>query len=419
MSKLIKLKNGIQVQIISDDKFKTSAISVNFIKKLNKKTATINALLPYVLKRGCKKFPNTMDLNRYLDELYGSKLSCNVTKSGDNQIISLTGVTVSDIYAKEHMPFNKLTELMYEIIYSPYLCDNKFVELYVEREKENMKLFIEGIKNDKREYARKRVIEEMFENSTYGLYAYGDTETLAKITAEDLTNYYKNDFLSSISNIVVAGAVDEDAIEKTITELFKNVIVSTDYKTIYPTRSRLETKTVIEPSDVTQSKLAIGYSTEITRNHPNYFGMLLFDNLFGGSVHSKLFLNVREKLSLAYYASSRYNSYKGYLLVDSGIETANYEKAKTEIEKQLNDMKSGNFSEKDIECTKLALVNNYKSAKDSLSALLNYYSTSLLVENFLEIDAAINNINKTTKDDIISAAQTVNIDTIYLLKGRD
>lgn len=419
MSKFIKLKNGIQLQIINDAKFKTSAISVNFINKLDKNTATINALLPYVLKRGCEKFPDTMELNRYLDELYGSKLSCNVTKSGDNQIISLTGVTVSDIYAKEHKPFNKLAELIYEIIYKPYLCDGNFNSVYVEREKENMKLFIEGIKNDKREYARKRVIEEMFDNSVYGLYAYGDADSLAKITGDDLIKYYNNIFLSSISNIVVAGAVDEYEIEKTISALFENVNIHNDYIDIYATSSRSESKTVIEPSDVNQSKLAIGYITEITRNHPDYFGMLLFDNLFGGSVHSKLFLNVREKLSLAYYAASRYNSYKGYLLVDSGIETKNYEKAKSEIEKQLNEMKSGNFSDKDIEYTKLALINNYKSAKDSLSALLNYYSASILVDNFLEIDDAIDKIKNTSKDDIIAAAQTVKIDTIYLLKGRD
>ena len=419
MSKFITLKNGIQLQIINDTKFKTSAISVNFIKKLDKSTATINALLPYVLKRGCKEFPDTMELNRYLDELYGSKISCNVTKSGDNQIISLTGVTVSDIYAQKQKPFNKLAKLIYEIIYNPYLCDGEFNSVYVEREKENMKLFIEGIKNDKREYARKRVVEEMFDNSVYGLYAYGDTDTLAKITSNDLIKYYKNVFLSTIANIVVTGAVDEDEIANTISALFENVNTSNDYTNIYAVSSRNEEKTVIEPSEVNQSKLAIGYITEITRNHPNYFGMLLFDNLFGGSVHSKLFLNVREKLSLAYYAASRYNSYKGYLLVDSGIETKNYEKAKSEIEKQLNEMKSGNFSDKDIEYTKLALINNYKSAKDSLSALLNYYSTSILVDNFMEIDEAIEKIKNTTKADITAAAQTVEIDTIYLLKGRD
>lgn len=419
MNKLLKLNNGITLQIISDSKFKTAAISVNFAMKLDAKTATINALLPYVLKRGCKDFPDTMQLNRYLDELYASKISCNISKSGDNQIISMTGVTVSDFYAKNDAPFHKLIKLIYDIIFNPYLPDGKFSSSYVQREKENMKLFIEGIKNDKREYARKRLIEEMYDGSPYGIYPYGDVETLSEISSADIYDFYNSNFKNSVFNIVVAGAVDEKAVITQLTELFGSLPVKNDINSIEGLCFEREVKNVTEETDVTQSKLAMGYKTSITRNHPLYFGMMLFDNLFGGSVHSKLFLNVREKLSLAYYAASRYNSYKGYVLVDSGIETSNFEKARDEINKQLQEIKNGNFTDKDIEFTKLALTNNYKSAKDSLLSLLNYYSSAQLVQNFYDIDEAIVKINNTTRDEIISAAQSVVLDTIYLLKGRD
>lgn len=419
MNKTFKLDNGITLQIVNDSKFKTAAISINFIRKLEKESVTINALLPYVLKRGCGKYPQTLELNRYLDELYASKISCNISKSADNQIVSFTGVTVSDIYAKNDTPFEKLIDLIYDILYNPYTPDGKFDEAFVKREKENMKLFIEGIKNDKREYARKRVVEELFDDSPYGLYAYGDVDTLADITSKELYNFYNSNFKKSIANIVVTGAVNDSAVYEHINKLFGNIEADINFNKITPPTKRNEVKTITEPSDVTQGKLAIGYKTDITRNHPLYFGMLLFDNLFGGSVHSKLFLNVREKLSLAYYAASRYNSYKGFILVDSGIETKNYEKTKREIENQLNEMKAGNFTDKDIEFSKLALTNNYKSAKDSLSTLLNYYTSSQLVEHFKDIDEMIEIINKTTREEIVSAAQTVNPDTIYLLKGRE
>lgn len=417
--KNFKLDNGLNVQIINDNKFKTAAISVNFITKLDKSTVTINALLPYILKRGCAKYPETLELNRYLDELYGSKISCNVSKYGDNQIISLTGITVSDIYAKKDAPFKKLITLIYDILYNPYLPEGKFNTSYTEREKENMKLFIDGIKNDKRDYARKRVIEEMYANTPYSLYAYGETDDLTSISSDDLLKHYSDSFRASISSIVVTGAVNEEEILKHIKKLFEQIKLNSGYNKIYSSLSDVPTRTVIEPSDVTQSKLAMGYKTDVTRNHPLFFGMLLFDNLFGGSVHSKLFLNVREKLSLAYYASSRYNSYKGFLLVDSGIETKNYEMAKTEIEKQFNEMKNGNFSEKEMEYTKLALINSYKSAKDSLASLLNYYASSRLVDNFLDIDQMIERIKDTNKEEIIAAANTLNLDTIYLLKGHE
>jgi predicted Zn-dependent peptidase len=147
--------------------------------------------------------------------------------------------------------------------------------------------------------------------------------------------------------------------------------------------------------------------------------MMMFDNLFGGSVHSKLFLNVREKLSLAYYAASRYNSLKGFVMVDSGIETKNFELARNEIEHQLNEMKKGNFSDQDIEYSKLAIINSYNSAKDSLASLLNYYSSAPLMETIYEIDEIISHIQAVTKDEIIEAANTVKHCTTFLLKGRE
>ena len=419
MNQITKFSNGVSLQIINDKKFKTASISVNFISKLDKKSVTYNSLLPYVLKRGCKNYNNTIELNKYLDELYASKIACNISKCGDNQLISFTGITVSDIYADNDKPFEKLIRLIYDILFVPYVKDNAFDKSYVEREKENLKIFIDGVKNDKREYTRKRLIEEMYKDTPYSLYSYGDTDTLKSIDESNLYEFYEESFKNSLFSIVVAGSIDETSTEKLVSELFGNATQSHDYNSIYSTDANNEANEIIEPSDVTQSKLAIGYKTNVTKGSQLYFAMMMFDNLFGGSVHSKLFLNVREKLSLAYYAASRYNSLKGYVLVDSGIETKNYELARDEIAWQLEDMKNGNFTDKDIEFSKLAIINSYNSAKDSLASLLNYYSSAPVSEKIYEIDEIIEEIKKVTKEEIIKAANTVNIDTIFLLKGRE
>ncbi len=419
MNKITKLSNGISLQIINDKKFKTASISVNFISKLEKSAITYNSLVPYVLKRGCRDFSDTIELNKYLDELYASKIACNISKCGDNQLISFTGITVSDIYAGNDKPFKKLIRLIYDILYTPFVEYNAFNKLYVEREKENLKLFIDGIKNDKREYTRKRLIEEMYKDTPYSLYSYGDTETLKSINEKNLYEFYENSFKKSLFSIVVAGNIDEDETLKTISELFENTEQNIQYNSINFDNAKKSPEEIIEPSDVTQSKLAIGYKTNVTKGDSLYFAMMMFDNLFGGSVHSKLFLNVREKLSLAYYAASRYNSLKGYVLVDSGIETKNFELARDEISKQLDDMKNGNFTDKDIEFSKLAIVNSYNSAKDSLASLLNYYSSAPISEKIYTIDEIIAEINKVTKEEIIKAANTVVLDTTFLLKGRE
>lgn len=419
MNKLSKLPNGVSLQIINDKKFKTASISVNFIAKLEKTFATYNSLVPYVLKRGFEDIKDTMELNKYLDELYGSKLACNISKCGNNQLISITGITVSDLYAGDDKPFAKLIKLIYDILYKPYIYNNGFDKLYVEREKENLKLFIEGIKNDKREYTRKRLIEEMYGNSPYSIYAYGDIETLKSINENNLYDYYESTFKKRLFSIVVAGSVNEDETTKVISSLFGNTEQNNCINPILTENTKEEAKEIIEPSDVTQSKLAIGYKTDVIKNSRLYFAMMMFDNLFGGSVHSKLFLNVREKLSLAYYAASRYNSLKGFVMVDSGIETKNFELARNEIEHQLNEMKKGNFSDQDIEYSKLAIINSYNSAKDSLASLLNYYSSAPLMETIYEIDEIISHIQAVTKDEIIEAANTVKYCTTFLLKGRE
>lgn len=419
MNKLSKLPNGVSLQIINDKKFKTASISINFISKLEKTSATYNSLVPYVLKRGFEDIKDTMELNKYLDELYGSKLACNISKCGNNQLISFTGITVSDLYAGDDKPFAKLIKLIYDILYKPYTYNNGFDKLYVEREKENLKLFIESIKNDKREHTRKRLIEEMYGNSPYSIYAYGDIETLKSINENNLYDYYESTFKKSLFSIVVAGSVNEDETTKVISSLFGNTEQNNCINPILTENTKEEAKEIIEPSDVTQSKLAIGYKTDVIKNSRLYFAMMMFDNLFGGSVHSKLFLNVREKLSLAYYAASRYNSLKGFVMVDSGIETKNFELARNEIEHQLNEMKKGNFSEQDIEYSKLAIINSYNSAKDSLASLLNYYSSAPLMETIYEIDEIISHIQAVTKDEIIEAANTVKHSTTFLLKGRE
>ena len=182
---------------------------------------------------------------------------------------------------------------------------------------------------------------------------------------------------------------------------------------------RKQIKYVLEDANITQGKLTIGMRTNVTIDSPLYYAMTIMNNLYGGSVHSKLFLNVREKMSLAYYAGSMYDSYKGLILVSSGIEFKNYDVAINEIFNQLEDIKKANFTDKDIEFSKLAITNAYNSARDSAVAMENFYSSQTLTGRFLTIEEMINNINNVTKDDIIKASKTVVPDTVFFLKGSE
>lgn len=414
-----KLNNGINVHYIAADKFKNVNFTVNITVPLKRPDVTFNALLPAVLRRGCKMIPETRKLNIYLDELYGSNISYAVKKRGDYQVIVLNFNTIADKYAPDTKPFEKLLSLSSEIIFNPLVTNNAFCEDYVAREKENLKQYIESIINDKREYAKLKLIQEMYKSETFGIFSNGYVDDLEQITSESLFEHYKKVISDAHWEFFVTGPVDIDYCKNYLEEHYnfhKNKFLYT------PTQFGIyknDINYISEKSDVTQGKLSIGLRTEINNYSPLYYAMIVMNNLYGGSVHSKLFLNVREKMSLAYYASSSYDSYKGLILINSGIEFDKYEIALQEIFKQLEDMKNGYFSDEDIKFSKLSIINAYNSIKDSAISMENFYSSQSFAQQPVTIDEFIEKINNVKKEDIIKAALTVKPDTVFFLKGRE
>ncbi len=408
-----------QTLYIKDTKFKTSAICVNFYRKLSRSEVTYNSLLPSVLKSGCGKIPHTKELNTYLEELYGAKLSIDVKKCGDIQIISFFISTVADTFAENDKPFEKSLELIKEIIYSPFVTENDFSKEYVDTEKRNLKELIESVKNDKREYSKKRLIEEMYSDETYGIFEYGYTEDLEDINEKNLYEYYKNFIKTTKSRIIVCGNFDKDKVEEKIDEIFPKSPIGEVLPEISFGKYKNEPKYISEVADVTQGKLTIGYRANTTKDSKNYFAMLVLNNLFGGAPHSKLFLNVREKLSLAYYASSGYNSFKGLVIVSCGIEFDKYQVTLDEVNKQLENIKNAYVTDEEIAYSKSALITGYKAINDSVGSLISFYTSQSVGNKSYSINDFIQGINNVTKEEIVNVAKGIKLDTVYFLKGGD
>ncbi len=410
--------NKDKILSVYDSKFKTAAISVNFYRKLSRDEVTYNALLPAVLKQGCNRIPNTRDLNQYLEELYGAVLNFDVKKCGDTHVISFYISTISDSFTESEHPFEESINLLNDVIYSPFVTNNAFSEKYVETEKKNLKELIESVKNDKREYAKKRLIEEMYKNESYGIFEYGYTEDLENINGANLYEYYRTFIETSEMKIIVCGNYDTEIIQK-IESVFPTPTISHKLPEISFGGYKKEPEYISEAADITQGKLTIGYRSDITREHELYFAMLVLNNLFGGAPHSKLFLNVREKLSLAYYAGSGYNSFKGLILVNCGIEFDKYNLTVEEVNKQLQNIIEGNITEEEIAYSKSALTTGYSAINDSLSSQISFYTSQSLGSSKIAIDDFISNINSVTKSDIVKASKSIHLDTVYFLKGED
>jgi predicted Zn-dependent peptidase len=414
------LRNGVSVHFINDTKFKTTTLSVNFTRPLSRKEVTFNSLLPAVLRRGCKSYPETRKLNIYLDELYDAVCEYTISKKGDAQVISFIFKTVANRFAPELKPFEKLTTLAGEILFNPLAQDNSFSSEYTAREKENLKQLIESIVNDKREYAKKRLIESMYEGEAYGIFEYGYTSYLNSINEKNLYEHYAQFIHTSHIDIIVTGPCNEDEVMENLGNIFGGLNISPiPYPEITAGKEKQNISYVTDEESVTQGKLTIGFRTPVTIKSDEYYATMVMNNLFGGATHSKLFMNVREKLSLAYYAGSGYNSFKGLVVVSCGIEFDKYEITLREVMNQLDEIKKGNITDEELEYSKLALANTYKSSADSAGALDGLYLSQILSGKAMNTDELIKNINAVTKAEVANAASMLTADTVYFLKGRE
>ena len=412
------VKDGINLYFVKDDKFKTAALTLSFVRPLKKDEVTKNSLIPAIIRRGCEKYPDTRKLNLYLDSLYGAEFTSGVRKKGEVQMITFKFKTVADIYAGDVLPFDKLISLMKEAIFNPLTENGGFKDDFVEREKENLKQMIESIVNDKKEYAKKRLIEEMYKDSPYGIFEYGYTEDLNAITSKNLFEHYENVLKTSRINIFVTGAFDEKCVTDRISEIFEGISVNpVKINDIEKDIINNEITTIEEEAPVTQGKLSMGFKTNITSDSPLYIPMLLANNLYGGSVHSKLFLNVREKMSLAYYAGSSYSSFKGLVNVNCGIEFDKYEVTVKEVLNQLEEMKKGNFTEEELNFSKLAICSTYNSLADSMAATEDFFNSQTIMNTKYTIEEYIEKVKATTKEQVIEAAKKIIPDTVFFLKG--
>ncbi len=414
-----KLTEGVKLRLLNTQKFKTNRISLYVHLPLMRETATYAALLPRVLRRGTNNYPSLSALSKRAEELYGASISAGVGKKGDTQSIKFTIGFASDSFLSESI-IKDVIEMLGQIVLSPKLANGVFEPDWVVQEKENLKNHINGLINDKKEYASVRCNEIMFDDDPYGIFEYGYTEDLDSINEKNLYEFYQKVLDNSVIDIFACGSFDEDVLKDEMQKIFGGLKPRrSDYtKTnLAAVKQNIKVKNICEPMPTSQSKLCIGFNCGIDPLSAEYYDLMMFSCIFGGSPFSKLFNNVREKLSLAYYVFSMADRQKGYVKISAGIEADKYEAAYDEITLQLNKMKSGEFSDDEITSAKKYIATSLGSAKDSPAALENFYMGQIMLGNDETIDSLIEKIQDVKRDGIIKAANVVQEDTIYFLKG--
>ncbi|WP_338452110.1 pitrilysin family protein [Niallia oryzisoli] len=407
---------GMKLHIIPTEKYKTNTIVFKMKAPLDKENVTKRALLPHVLQSNSKKFPTTSLLRSYLDELYGATFNVDLGKKGEYHIISFSIEAANEKFLSDSTPLmEKAFEFLAEVLINPNVDGHSFDQTTVGNEKRSLKQRIQSVYDDKMKYSNFRLIQEMCKEEPYSLHVHGQLEDVDSITAESLYDYYQSALREDELDLYVVGDVTSEEVVKIVNNLFHFSDRTPKNLDEKGPQTKKEAKEIKEAQDVKQGKLNIGYRTNVLYGDEDYYALQVFNGIFGGFSHSKLFINVREKASLAYYVASRLESHKGLMLVMSGIDNKNYEQAVSIIKEQMTAMTAGEFSDEEIDQTKAVIKNQLLETIDNARGMVEILYHNVVSKENISLDHWISAMDQVTKDEIIKIAGKIELDTIYFL----
>ncbi len=412
----VEIADGVHFTKIFDDRFKTSRIAVTMLVPLEKDTVAANAMVPAVLTRCCAAYPTFELLGRKLSMMYGASLTGRSSKRGESQLISVSASCIDDRYSLDgESVFEQTAQLLCSVLFEPKLTDGCFDEEDFRQEQRQTLDAIDADFNDKRVYAHSRLLQVMCAQEAYSIPKRGTREQVEKLTREDVYAAYKNILDTARIEIVCMGSTLPDSVRGVFEERFSSLSRSTAESGVEIIEKAGEVKNHTDKTDVAQSKLILGFRTAAAEPSEDVPVEKLMCTVLGGTAHSKLFMNVREKKSLCYYCAARYDELKGIMYIESGVEKQNIEKTRDAILEQVEDMKRGTITDEEIDNAKRSLTNSYMTVTDTGWGTQGWYTEQLLSGRQRTPKDAADLICAVTKDEIVQAANKLSLDTVYVL----
>lgn len=412
-----KIADGVYFSSITDKRYKKNLISVAFSTQLSEDTATENVIVPLMLTKCNSKLPSYKAFNNRMSRLYASGIGGTTGRQYDLQTISFGAYYLDDIYA---LSGEKMTDIMTDILIdcltSPVTENGVFSAKLTELEKKTAIDNIETAINDKRSYAIERAMKTICKGEPASVCSYGTIEKAQQITPESAYKAYRRMLETMPCEIICTGCSDFDGVAEKFAAAFEKA-GRHDVETTTINRSPIKDKTedVTERLTVNQSKLVLGFKS----HSDDDAALVILQKIFGGTTSSKLFQNVREKMSLCYYCSASRNDLKGIMLVNSGVENENIEKTKNAVVDQLEEIKNGNFTDEDINFAEMAIKNDFKSVADSAGNVSNWYFDCIRKNDIVTPEEKLERYLGVSKERIIDAAKSMVLDSVYVLTGNE
>ena len=417
MIQVITLWEGVTLRCVQDSRFKQSCLSVQFVRPMKDTEAALNALLPAVLLRGTEKCPDLRSITMRLDDLYGASIGAMVRRAGDYQTTGLYCGFIDDKYALSgDKIFAPVVDFLKEILFMPHLENGIFSESVVESEKKNLIATVEAQLNDKRAYAFDRLMRHMCKQDSYGVPRLGNKERIAEITAESLFRHYKKLLKESPVELFCVSSAPVQVVAESLKSLFAGCSREVTKLPEQTAFSDASGGCHQEQLQVSQGKLAIGYVTPITQRMPQYAAMHLCNAVLGGMT-GKLFMKIREEMSLCYDIGSAYYSSKGIVTISAGIDSSQRDVVEQLIEKQIAAICRGEITETDMESARQTLLSALQSVNDTPGNIEGYYAVRELTGSLFSREEYMEKVKECTAQEVAGAAKTLQKHTVFFLKG--
>ena len=417
-----ELMPGVFLSHLRSDKFKTACMSVTLLTQLRRETAAMNAVIPFVLRRGTTRYSDMEQLSRRMDELYGAAVEPVVRRIGEIQCIGFYGsFPEPDYLPGGEALLGDTCALMAQLLLDPVTRGGLLLPQYVDSEREKLLDIIRSRMNDKRSYALTRCIEEMCCYEDFAVSRFGSESEAENIHYKKLTRHFRELIQTCPVEIFYCGKTDFKAVSAAMRDAFSamprgeiDYDIGTDLR-----MNAVEdhVRFVEEEMDVTQGKLVLGFRLGECMEEPDIPALYVFNAVYGSGATSKLFMNVREKLSLCYYASSAVYLHKGIMLVSSGIEFDKLDAARDEILAQLDSVRRGEITDDELRSAKKSVASDLRAVQDSIGELEGFYLSQALDGldyGPAELAALAEDV---TKEDVQAIAESIECDLIYFLKG--
>ena len=418
MIETITLLPGITLRACRDTRFKQGCLSFQLVRQMKAEEAALNALLPSVLLRGTRNCPDLRSITEHLDELYGASVSPLVRRVGDYQTTGLYCGFMDDRFALPgDQVLRPMLRFLEELLLESPLENGAFLPAFVESEKKNLIATIESELNDKRAYSMSRLLRILCREDTFGIPRLGEKEQVEAITPERLYAHYRKILRSSPVEIFYVGSGSAEQVAELLMPLVTRLGARGTKLQPQTPFQPCEKSDVVETMDVSQGKLCMGFVTPIINREKEFAAMQLMNVIYGSGMTSKLFVNVREKMSLCYSVGSGYYGTKGILVVSAGIDFDKEQLTRDEVMRQLNICREGGITEQELNSAKEALLSSLRSTHDSPGAIEGFYATAALSGLIFSHGEYMEAVESATVEDVVACANSLELHTTYFLKG--